>query len=373
MHPLLLENLTFTSFAGIFITFILIVLAFWVNQWLLSRTKDIAKTRKLLRQIVSFFIVLIGTILLIVFIPEQILSQPNKEQVLTILGAVFSGAIALSSTTLLGNIIGGLMNQAIDELEIGAFIKVGEYFGCVKSVGLLYTAIQTDDSSTLNIPNLYITSNPVRLYSKTNPFVSATLSLGYDVHHDDVKKYLAEAVERAGLTNAVVVVDSLGDFSIVYTVHGRIPGNKEKPGLLGKSATNEQIKDLLGKRSELKEEVLNVLHLNEVEIVSPTFMNQRQTPEIFIPSKRKIQKSLKSEKEETNVSETLLSETADEVGKQNKKDELVEKEEEIKKMKEDIKEIENDYSKELAEQKLDALVDEKKRLEEELNQEKKEE
>ena len=47
-----------------------------------------------------------------------------------------------------------------------------------------------------------------------------------------------------------------------------------------------EVKQLLSKRSQLREGILDELHGAGIEIVSPNFMNTRQIPEgkVFIPS-----------------------------------------------------------------------------------------
>ena len=97
-----------------------------------------------------------------------------------------------------------------------------------------------------------------------------TLSLGYDIHHDEIEKFLIQAAGSAGLVEAFVRIRALGDFSVTYEVSGRLGDTKT----------------FLGSKSALHRAVLDSLHRNGVEIVSPTFMNQRQIAggSVFIPS-----------------------------------------------------------------------------------------
>ena len=57
-----------------------------------------------------------------------------------------------------------------------------------------------------------------------------------------------------------MLVISLDDFSVLYRVSGFLA----------------EVKNLITVKSTLKKRVLDVLHENGVEIVSPAFMNQRQ-------------------------------------------------------------------------------------------------
>ncbi len=99
--------------------------------------------------------------------------------------------------------------------------------------------------------------------------VTAEVSLGYDVSHARVKKLLFEATEAAGLKEGYVHIIELGDFSIVYRACGMLT----------------EVKQLISSRSRLRESMLDALHENGVEIVSPNFMNTRAITEgrKFIP------------------------------------------------------------------------------------------
>ena len=93
--------------------------------------------------------------------------------------------------------------------------------------------------------------------------ISANLSLGYDVPWEQVENLLKQAAERTELDEPFVLVKELDDYSVSYRVCG----------FLG------EVTQLLTARSNLRKNILNVLHSNGVEIVSPAFMNQRRLPE----------------------------------------------------------------------------------------------
>ncbi|MEM7513940.1 MAG: mechanosensitive ion channel family protein [Bacteroidota bacterium] len=360
MNPLLADTATdVTSYLPLISTFGFVVLVFLFNQWFLSRTKSIAKSRKILRQILAFCIVLVGAVVIIFAIPDTLMDKGEKEQAIGFLGAIFTAAIALSSTTLLGNIIAGLMSQSVDELKVGSFISVGDYFGCVERKGILYTAIEMEDSNLLVLPNLYIASNPVRIYSEENTFVSSTVSLGYDVSRKKVEELLKEAATSIDLTNPFVILKELGDFSIVYIVHGSL----------------EKGHELVGKRSALNAAILDVFHDNKVEIVSPTFMNQRQTPEPMIPKKPRIRKGETEQETESaeDINKLMFNRAFANKDKQEKEELVKGLGDMIADLEKKLKTEENPYTKMILEAQLSRNQREKEALEEELkalNQEK---
>jgi hypothetical protein len=75
-----------------------------------------------------------------------------------------------------------------------------------------------------------------------------------------VEKLLCEAAEMAGLQEPFVFVHHLGDYSVEYKVYGFLT----------------EVRQLLSAKSNLRKYMLDVLHKNRIEIVSPSFMNQRQ-------------------------------------------------------------------------------------------------
>jgi len=167
--------------------------------------------------------------------------------------------VALSSTTFVANAMAGLMLRAVRSFRPGDFVHVGEQFGRVTSRGLFHTEIQTEDRNLATLPNLYLISHPITVVRASGTVVSATVSLGYDNPHGQIERLLIEAADGAGLQDAFVQITDLGDFSVTYRVAGFLP----------------EVKQILTARSNLRAMMLDTLHAGGVEIVSPTFMNQR--------------------------------------------------------------------------------------------------
>ncbi|MBA3031556.1 MAG: hypothetical protein KKF85_00450 [Gammaproteobacteria bacterium] len=107
--------------------------------------------------------------------------------------------------------------------------------------------------------NIYMISHPLTVVRSSGTIISATLSLGYDVHHSRVKALLIAAAQDAGLSEPFVLIDELGNHAITYRVSGLLT----------------EIKSMLTARSALNRAILDALHGDGIEIVSPTFMNQR--------------------------------------------------------------------------------------------------
>ncbi|MBN2226259.1 MAG: mechanosensitive ion channel [candidate division Zixibacteria bacterium] len=243
------------------------------------------------RQIVTLLVVFLGILVIVLVLP---INDSTRGQLLSLIGILFTAAIALSSTTFLGNIMAGFMLRSVRNFRPGDFIRVGEHFGRVSEQGLFHVEIQTEDRDLTTMPNLYLVTHPVKVIRASGTIISAEVSLGYDIPHERVEKLLLDAASAAGLEEAFVYVIELGDFSISYRVAGLL--------------TN--IKHVLSTRSHLRAMMLDKLHEGGVEIVSPTFMNTRAfgKDEQFIP-----QKPIVKDKVETPTAkpETLVFDKAE--------------------------------------------------------------
>ncbi len=213
--------------------------------------------------------VLVGLTAVAVVAIALTLKDPVRDQVLKFLGIVFSAVLAFSSTTLVGNGLAGVMLRAQGHFRGGDWVSVDDLFGQVSHRGLFFTTVQNELRDLVTLPNSYVATHPVTVISEPT-YIGTRVSLGYDVPRTEVERLLIEAATSAGLEKPYVYVLELGDFSVVYRVSGKLIRTDE----------------LLTMRSNLRCRVLDSLHAGGVEIVSPTFMNQRAVPEgrRFIPA-----------------------------------------------------------------------------------------
>jgi hypothetical protein len=165
---------------------------------------------------------------------------------------------------------------------------------------------------------------------------------------------LITAVEESGLSEPFVYVDNLGDFSVTYKIHGLLT----------------DVNKYFTTHSLLNRNVMDNLHKGKVEIVSPSFMNQRQVNDsLFIPSITQQRESVADEK----LPEETIFDKAIEADKIEEKSEYLEKlEKKIEDLKLSIK-TEKDISKEdktkLIE-RIERLEESKKRLIENIDEQK---
>ena len=242
-----------------------VVLVVVVHRLLVKR--DDAQSRSpILRQLLVGALAAVVAILTILALP---IGDAPRGQLLSLFGLLVTAAIALSSTTLLGNAMAGLMLRSIRAFRPGDFVIVEEHRGRISELGLLRMEIQTERRNLTMLPNLYLVSNPVTVVRSSGTFVAATVSLGYDTPRNQVEKCLIDAANNAGLSDPFVFVLDLGDFSVTYQAAGFL----------------EEPKYLISAESNLRTNMLDALHEAGIEIVSPSFMNQRQlAPDrVFVP------------------------------------------------------------------------------------------
>jgi small-conductance mechanosensitive channel len=225
------------------------------NMVLQRRYGDHAPTRFRVR-LILITLTFIGVLAIILSLPVD---DTLRGQLLSFLGILLSATIALSSTTFLGNALAGILLRVVAGFRIGDFIRVGEYFGRVSERDLFHTEIQTEDRDLTTLPNLFLVTHPVRVVRASGTIVSASVSLGYDVSRQKIEESLLTAAATVGLEDPFVQIMDLGNFSVTYRIAGLLT----------------EVKHLLSTRSALRAAVLDTLHGSRIEIVSPTFMNQR--------------------------------------------------------------------------------------------------
>jgi small-conductance mechanosensitive channel len=259
----------FVSWYPTLLTAIIFFILYVLAKKLLERQAKGMTDKTLIKSIFLFAIAFTGIISVILAIP---MSSEQKGQLTSLIGIVLSAVLGLSSTTFIGNALAGIALKLRRSFKPGDYIKVNDVFGRVTEQGLFHTEIQTLDRDLTTLPNLSLATNSVKVTRQSGTIISVECSLGYDVNRLKIEEALIKGAKNSGLVEPFVHIISMGDFSVVYKVHGLL----------------NDIKGILSAKSKLTASVLDALHEAEIEIVSPTFMNQRQVNDsIFIPEKSK--------------------------------------------------------------------------------------
>ena len=220
------------------------------------RKKNILAREKIVQQLILFIVLILGFIFAIFTLPITI---EGKNLILTLLGIVIGALITFASTTFVANVMAGVMLRIINPFKIGDFVRIDDTFGKVTEINFLQTQVQSIDRDLITIPNKILVSNPLKTIRYSGTIVTASVSLGYDIPRKKIEESLFSAAERSELENTFVHVTKLGDFAVTYKVGGLL----------------RDIESLITARSNFKKNVMDSLHEDGIEIVSPTFMNQR--------------------------------------------------------------------------------------------------
>mgnify|MGYP001068713691 CR=1 FL=1 len=312
------------------LTFLLIIGLSALHRFLTKKTQQRAELQ-FRKQLIFSASVILALIILLIALP---IKDSLRGQLFSLLGIMVSAIIALSSTTIVGNIMAGLMLRSIHSFNIGDFIKIDSLFGRVSEIDLLHVEIQTEDRDLQTLPNLFLINQPFTVIHSTGTVISSEVSLGYDIGRKKLEKLLLEAAETAELKDPFVQIMALGDFSISYRVGGMLT----------------EVKHVISSRSKLRSAILDVLHRHEIEIASPTLMNQRQFPKEtrFIPPASNI---VESDSEKPANIEAIVFDKAERATKVDRLRKRLEQNERL------LAELE----KELGSKKDDELNDLKKR------------
>ena len=325
------------------ITAVVFYLAFIAAKKLLERQTKGHTDKSLIRSIALFAIALVGFVSIILTIP---MDSEQKGQITSLIGIILSAVLGLSSTTFIGNALAGIALKLRGSFKPGDFIEVNDIFGRVTEQGLFHTEIQTIDRDLTTLPNMTLASNSVKVTRQSGTFISVECSLGYDGNRVKIEEALLKAAKDAGLKDPFVHIISLGDFSIVYRVHGLL----------------SNVKSIVSAKSRLTGQVIDALHAADIEIVSPTFMNQRQVNDTVFISKNYHTKDKKVINE--NTPENLIFDKADEAeGLERRKLLLEEVQQKLKEEQKNLKEATETTHKASIEEKIKKAKELKEKIE----------
>ncbi len=180
--------------------------------------------------------------------------------------------VSIGSNSVVANVLAGLFVIYRQSTTVGDIIKIGDYVGEVSSIKLTETHLRSYKNEMISIPNAQLLNSEVVNYSQRidgqGLIVHTTVGIGYDEHHRKIEALLLEA---ARLTEGVkkspppfVLRKDLGDFAVTYEINGHAARNAHIPRLL----------------SELRANVLDVLHAAGVQIMSPHYEGDPDTAKI---------------------------------------------------------------------------------------------
>ena len=139
------------------LTLVIVILA-GLHFLLLAKPVHLTQQQKLPRQLSMLVLTLIGLVVIAMSLP---VSESTRNQVIALIGVLASGVIAFSSTTMVGNLMAGLVLRVNKPFKVGDFIRVEQFSGRVAEMGLLDTEIQTDTRELVALSNTFMVNTPI--------------------------------------------------------------------------------------------------------------------------------------------------------------------------------------------------------------------
>ncbi len=190
--------------------------------------------------------------------------------------SVFIGIIiSLGSSSIIGNVMAGMVMTYMRPFRVGDFIKYGETEGFVIEKTVLVTRIRTRKNNVITIPNSNLmssqTSNFTFSAQNYGIIVHTKVTIGYDMPWQQIKQLLLDAAHATkGLKQhpePFVLVTTLDDYYVEYEINAYTTNYQQLPIIY----------------SELHHNILDYFHSNGVEIMSPHIYAHRTDLELQIP------------------------------------------------------------------------------------------
>ena len=248
-----------------------------------GRKYGIALSKSTIKLVLNLVIV----ILIVLNIPGV------NESMLQLMGLVIAGIVAFSSSTIIANLMSGVIIKMGRLYKAGDIVRISKHFGEVAEVKFLCTLIETPKKEMMTIPNSLVMSHAVVNFSHAAYLVNVILTLGYDVNRLKAEDLLTKAAKACNLKNVFVSITNLGDFSVAYEVNGELSDAAEIPLI----------------ESSLRKAVLDEFNLANIEILSPNYHTIRKTMAKTIPKGLSRAKLTKTHKESLDQAKKIEKET----------------------------------------------------------------
>ncbi|MBN2890717.1 MAG: mechanosensitive ion channel [Bacteroidales bacterium] len=221
--------------------------------------------------IVRFFVVAFMVVMIFPYLPGS--DSPVFKGVSVFIGIIFS----LGSSSIIGNLVAGLVLTYMRPFKIGDRIKIGDSIGDIVEKTPFVIRIKTPKNEFVTIPNSNVLSSNVVNFSTSKEndgiILHTTVTIGYDVPWRQVHELLLDAARRTNNImqepNPFVLQTSLDDYYVSYQLNAY----SDMPNMLPKIY------------SELHQNIQDAFFEGGVEILSPHYRAQRDGNMTTIPEK----------------------------------------------------------------------------------------
>lgn len=189
---------------------------------------------------------------------------PNSDSQIFQGVSVFAGImLSLGSTSVIGNLVAGLVITYMRPFKLGDRIKLGEFTGDVLEKTALVTRIKTPKNEVITIPNSNIMTAQTVNYSQSarehGLILYLTIGAGYHVPWQKVHEMLYEVANRTENVmkrqKPFILQDQFQDFYVEYQLNVYIRDAKLSAKIY----------------SDLRQHAQDVFAENDIEMVAPHF------------------------------------------------------------------------------------------------------
>ena len=183
--------------------------------------------------------------------------------------------ISLGSSSVVGNIMAGLVITYMRPFKIGDRIKLNDTVGNVVEKSAFVTRIRTPKNEIITVPNSFILSSQTTNFShsarKLGLIIHTSVTIGYDAPWRKVHQLLIDAAKATkGISESpepFVLETSLDDYYVSYQINAVITDADQTPRIM----------------SDLHANIQDMFNHAGVEIMSPHYRANRNGNSITIP------------------------------------------------------------------------------------------
>ena len=190
--------------------------------------------------------------------------------------SVFVGlVISLGSSTLIANLMAGLVITFMRPFHVGDRIKLNDTVGDIIEKTPLVTRVKTPKNEIVTIPNSHVMSSLTTNYSSSAQeyglIIHTDVTFGYEVPWEQVHQLMIQAALATLHIEAepapFVLQTKLDDWYVVYQIN----------------AYTRQPEKMATIYSDLHQHIQDIFNEAGIEIMSPHFMGVRQAERVFMP------------------------------------------------------------------------------------------
>jgi small-conductance mechanosensitive channel len=187
--------------------------------------------------------------------------------------------VSIGAAGPIGQIASGMILVFTRALLVGEYVRIQDCEGTVTHLGLYVTRLRTGTGEEIALPNSLVISQVTRNFSRNvgcGGFVLDTsITIGYDAPWRQVHAMLLEAAQQIKVLRQepapFVVQTALSDFYVEYRLVAQVGAEA--------AANRPQV------LSDLNAAVQDVFNRYGVQIMSPHYMADPETPVVVPPSK----------------------------------------------------------------------------------------